>query len=173
MAGTRCRQRSSMTREAEAKAAQGLADLRKGLEELARRAAAYGLACQALARVEKALAADSVDRSQLPRLEQDCQQEIDALDVDIAKQERRLQTAAQSAAAFARVAAALSAVCDELAEPPPAALTPYERAQKVLRSLRESDELAARIPVLSEALQKTRGRVVALVLSGGNADNLR
>lgn len=155
----RCRRRVGTARDTEARAAQGLADLRRGMEELSRRAAAYSLACEARARVRTALVVDAVDCAQLPLLEQTCRQEIESLDGDLVKMDRRLGTAAQDAASFARVAAALSAVSQVLAEIEPVeASTPYEKAQKLLRLLRELDGLAQRVAELSASLKETRGR---------------
>lgn len=111
----RCRSRVRRAGEDESRAAQGLADLRKGMEELERRAVTHALAREARERICSAVGFETIELSRLPAMAQQGQGEIKRLDGQILQMERRIQTAAQHAESHARVTAALGAICAELA----------------------------------------------------------
>lgn len=161
----RSRNRERSARDAEARAAQGLADLTRGMAELAQRAAAHELACQALERLKSAHSIESSSASELDRLpvlEREHQQELAALDGQIIESDRHIQTAAQHAASFARVSAALAKISAELEleeESSPSAR--YQNAQKALVLLQKFESLAEEIPTIEQDLQAAQSAAAA------------
>lgn len=159
------RNRERSARGAETRLAQGLADLTKGLEELKQRAAAHELACQALERLKRARSIEGSSPSELarlPALEREHLQEIDSLDQQIIESDRRIQTAAQHAASFARVSAALATISAELGQGEDVSpSTRYQTAQKALVLLQRSERLVDEMPTLTRNLQAAQSAAAA------------
>ncbi len=155
----RCRSRDQSARNAEGDAAQGLAKIRKGLEVWQHRAAIYRLACEALERVQAAHPVDAIPIAELPDLERHCKAETVSFDGELVRIERRIQTSAQHAEAYARISAALDVLgsCFTNAQER-APANRHAAAQQLLRALRELDCLIGEIPTLAVQLQEARAR---------------
>jgi chromosome partition protein MukB len=155
----RCAEGERSAADSVTRAAAGLADLRQGMEELASRSAAYHLATAALSRVRLTLSPAPVDLAQLAQLERTCQKQIFDLDEQSVKLDRRIEQAAHHAAAYARTASALSALCAEFFGPGAGVAVPEsrrEQAQQVLRKLRELDASVEQVPRLTSELDAAR-----------------
>lgn len=157
----RCVLRRQQAEDAVDRATEGLADLKKGLEELALRAAAYARATEADERVQQAHAPPPVHRDQFAELERTVQQQLDSLDQEIVRIERLRAGATRHAEEYKRTALALSVLCAEFPGEETGTLASgdrYQQAQRMLSRLRELAAQGAELPQLREALTTAKQR---------------
>lgn len=143
------------------RASEGLADLKKGLEELHYRAVAYARATEAYERVQQAHPSTPVYRDQFADLERTVQQQLAALDQEIVRIERRRAGATRHAEEYKRTAEALSVLCAEFPGEETESLASedrYQQAQRMLSGLRELAAQCAELPQLREKLTTAKQR---------------
>lgn len=151
----RCVQRRRQAEDAADRAAEGLADLQKGLIELASRAAAFARATEANERVQRAYAPTSVKKEQFADQESAIQQQLTFLDQEIVKIERQRAVASRRAEEYKRAADALSVLCAEFPEEDIGSVNAedrYQQAQRMLRGLRELAAQCEELPNLRKRL---------------------
>lgn len=139
-----------VTREDYERAAAGLSDHQRGLEELHRRAGAYHQVTRKLREAREALAPRQMELDGLQDLAQDVRAELERVDHERRETRARLADHDAFRARYARAMAALRGLVG-MAE-----AEPYSMALEALRHYREAVTLAERLPSIERALDETR-----------------
>lgn len=146
----RCRVEVQVARLGYERAAAGLADQQRGIEELHRRAGAYHQVVRRLREAELHLGSTSHLTSELfaPRM---ATARSELLRVDEERRDAKTQLADAEAhhERHSRVMHALRAFAEDLRQP-------YEAAAEALRRIREAGVLAERLPQIERALEEAR-----------------
>lgn len=135
-------------------AAQGLADFRKGLENLERRAHEHDAVCQAVAGAREALPGRTWTPDQAAGLREEAERRRDSLDGQIVRLEREVATVERRRAELTRALAALAELLGEGV----AAEEAWPRARQALEELRGLEMKAVRESDLAASLEATRQR---------------
>ena len=146
-----------MARLAFERAAAGMADHQRGLEELHRRAGAYHQVTRRLREAGAALGGDVVRADELEQPEQletalvRVRAELERVDVERREKKTRLADADAHRVRHGRAMAALLAL-----DPKGPGDTPHEDALEALRRYREAQSLAERLPEIERGVEETK-----------------
>ncbi|WP_437947570.1 chromosome partition protein MukB [Sorangium sp. So ce296] len=162
------RLRRDEAREDRERAARGLSDLQRGIEELARRAAAHRIAVASLEEAARRLPGEDVRPETAGEVIARCEARQEALDEEIVRLDRELGTAARRRREFAEVAGALGRVVG--AEVPAAGA--YERASQAIEESRRLLRLVEERPRLAPRLDEARAHARRQRAARAQADAL-
>lgn len=149
-----CVQRKQKAEDAVVRAADGLADLGKGLEELRYRATSYRQATEAYERVKQAHAPTPVYQDQFSDLQRACLERIGELDRELVTIQRQRGGAARHAKEYETAAHALSVLCSAFLSQESAvhaATNRHQQAQLLLSKLRDLVAKCKALPRLHDS----------------------
>jgi len=148
------RERDGARRDHDA-AARGLANFQQGYDEAARRAAEHRTAVESLERARAALRDEPELRPENVRqVLARCAERIAALDRELVRLDREIETAEVRRREFGSALAALVRLAGASVEPPAA----FARAQETLANLHQAESLAQELPSLDTSLEEARRR---------------
>ncbi|MCW5831679.1 MAG: chromosome partition protein MukB [Labilithrix sp.] len=136
------------------RAAEGLADIQQGIEELHRRAGAYRQSTRRLREAEESLGGEPIPVPTLAERISNVRNELAEVDEERREASRRLDDAEDHRAQHAKVMNALRALVDGEVAPDKA----YEAALSALQEHRARVDLAGRLPTLERDLADARRR---------------
>lgn len=133
------------------RAAEGLADLQRGLEELHRRADAHRTVIRRLAEARATLEAPELEAGEVQALEKGTQLAIDEIDRKRSQLDALINNAAAHRSDHAEAVHALAVIVGREVD----ARAPYDDARTALRCLADLEMLAARAEDLADELRRT------------------